>query len=137
MALFGGSSKKTTTTVQTTSADQRVAVGGSVGTLVSPAAAVGGTGTISAAPYSKVTQQISSVGLKGTDIQAILGSFSQETAATRASMQSMAESIAGSLSVPMQQLGSIVAATKAPEQSQLNSLIPVFIVVAVLALVWS
>ncbi|HER34045.1 MAG TPA: hypothetical protein ENO19_01060, partial [Halothiobacillaceae bacterium] len=76
MGLFGGSSKKTYTTVNevNTSQDQRVAVGGDAGVVVSPGAAVAGGGAVNAAPYSQVSQEISMTGLGAADVQNLVGS---------------------------------------------------------------
>ncbi len=124
------------TNVISTSADQRVAVGGSTGTLVSPGAAVGGTASAVAAPMSNITQNITTTGLKGPDVSQILSGFFEDRSGERQSFTSMADSIASGLKAQGQQLGEIVAAAKAPEQTQLNSILPLAILAIVLVLVW-
>lgn len=139
VGIFGSSSeKKTTVTTQTTpiTQDQRVAVGGSAGTLISPGATVGGQGTVSAAPYASVTQTISNEGLKPAEVQAMLDTMFTQTSADRAAMSDLAGSLSSGLQETARGLSDVVAATKAPEQTALTSVLPVLALGLLLVMLW-
>jgi len=119
MGLFGGSSKKTYTTVNevNTSQDQRVVVGGSAGSVVSPGAAVAGGGAVNAAPYSQVSQEISMTGLGAADVQSLVGSVLTP-------VTNLATSIEAGSRETQKSLADVVAATKAPAQTAWTSAMP-------------
>lgn len=136
MGLFGGGNKRTTTTVQevNTTQDQRVQVGGSVGSLVSPGATVGGTGAISASPYSTVSQTISNSGASPAQVQTMLDSVFAAGSADRAAIGDLASSLGSGLKDQAAQLAGALEATRAPNQSALTLLIPLGLVALLL---WS
>ncbi len=131
--FFGGGSKQTkqTTTTNTSTADMRTAVGGNAENLISPGAAVAGGGAVVAGQGAHVTQTLKSTGLSGADLQGIIGQIQTDRNAERESVSSLGESLAGGLRAQGEQLGEIVAATKAPESSMLTTLLPLLIIVAI------
>jgi len=70
MGFFGSDSTEKTYITETTALtqDQRIAIEGGVGTVLSPGAAAGGLGTISAAPESTVYSEITMSGLGAEDV---------------------------------------------------------------------
>lgn len=137
MGFFGSDKKTSTVTTEIVETkDQRVQVGGSTGTLISPGATVGGAGAVSAAPYSTVQQSITSTGASPAEVQGLLDSVFEEGSRDRAMIGGLAESLGSGLREQSQQLGEIVAAAKAPEQTALATLMPLVLGLAVLML-WS
>jgi len=125
VSLFGSDVKKSTSVTEiTTAQDQRVQIGGSAGSIVSPGAAVAGGGAITAGAGSKITANISTSGLKGAEVQQMLDTAFRESAATRESLTGLASSLSSGLAAQGENLAGIVAATKAPEQTALVSLLP-------------
>jgi len=112
--------------------DQRVAVEGTIGTLVSPGAAVASPGStaISAQPFSHVSQSIT--GLPGKEVQGLIDSVIANAAAERSAVTGLGEKLAQGIQSQSAQLGEIVAATKAPEHSALASLLPLALIGVVL-----
>jgi hypothetical protein len=138
--FFGGGTKETkqTTTTVNQNQDQRVAIGGSAGTVVAPGAAIVGMGggSVNAAPLSTVQQTITSSGMSGDQVRALLDDAFSFSAEQSGALADIAGSLTASMGAGSSQLGSIVAATKAPEQTALNSLLPVLVVVAIVLLLW-
>ncbi len=125
--FFGGGTKETkqTTTTTNVSQDQRVQVGGSAGSVVSPGAAVGGGGAVVAAPYSSVTQSITSTGMTPAQVTGLLDNVFGYT-------RDLAGQITGSLSGPLAGVTEALSATRAPEQTALTSMMPLLIILGVL-----
>jgi len=142
MGLFGGDSKKTTTNVteNVETKDQTIALGGDVnGTLIGPEAVLGGTGAISADPYSQVTQTITntSTGATPAEVQRMLDSVFQAERGNSAALSGLASSLSSGLQNQSKQLGDTLAGIQAPTQSALTSLVPLAIVLVLVALIWS
>lgn len=153
MSFWGSEKKtyKTTTTAVEEIKEQPVGVEGDVGVLVSPEGQLVSGGTaIQAAPYSKVTQKISTRGVPGEEVRAMMDTLLADAAAEReswtglgesmlagaqaerASYVGLGESLASGIQAQSAQLGGIVKATKAPAASALTALAPL----ALLALVF-
>jgi len=117
--------------------DQPIAISESdVGVLVGPGGAVGGESTIAAAPGSTVTSHVTLTGLQKGDVRELLAPIFAGASEEREALTGIAsELIAGQAAAGRRQSG-IIEATKAPEQAQLKSLIPVLIVVVVVIFVW-
>ena len=137
--LGGSGNGKTTTTTATTQTaeevkEQLVGVEGDVGVLVSPEAQVvsPGGGAIQAEPWSTVTSTVSSSGVSGEQVQSMMDSLLADSQAQRQSFTGFGESLASGLQEQSKQLGDIVAATKAPEQTALSSVLPLVLVGVVL-----
>jgi hypothetical protein len=130
MGLFGGGNKSTSTTTTnvSTTQDNRLAVGGDAGAVVGPGAAVGGAGAVNAAPYSSVTQEISMTGLAANDVQSLVGSVLTP-------VTNLASSIEAGSRETQRSLADVVAATKAPDQTALSSLLPLALLAVLLILV--
>jgi hypothetical protein len=124
--LFGGDKKSTTTQTVTMGQDQKVQIGGSAGTVISPGAAVStpGGGAITASPYATVTQTITSSGTAAADVQKMLDSVFANESEDRAAMSELAGSLSSGLAAQGQRLAEIVSAAKAPEQTALASILP-------------
>lgn len=137
MSLFGSDVKKSTTVTEITQTqDQRVQVGGSAGSIVSPGAAVAGGGAITAGAGSKITANITTSGIKAGDVQTMLDSAFKESAANREALTGLAQSLSSGLSEQGKSLVETLAATRAPEQSALTSLLPLAFI-GLLFLWWS
>ncbi|RPJ29942.1 MAG: hypothetical protein EHM35_13030 [Planctomycetaceae bacterium] len=140
--FFGGGTKETEqTTVSTTEArEQNVQVGGSAGTLVAPEAQVTAAGGASAktAPFSNIVQVTSTntTGVQAADVQVMLDSVFRDSQASRESMAGLGESLSSGIQEQSSALVEALAATRAPEQTALGSLVPVVIVALVVFLVW-
>ncbi len=127
MGLFGGdSTKKTTTQTLNLANDNRVQVGGSAGTLISPGAAVAspGGGAVNASPYSTVTQTFTNTGFQASDVNALLDDVFAAQQQTNDALSGLAGSLGSGLQAQTQKLGDIVEATQAPTQSALTTLLP-------------
>jgi hypothetical protein len=135
--IFGGGGKetKTTTTSVTSTADQRVAIEGSTGTLISPGAVVAGQAAISAAPYATVTTNLSSTGLKPSEVQTMLDTVFTAQAADRQTIDDLAVSLGSGLTDLGHTLADSLSATRAPEQSTLNALVPLAIVLVIFLMI--
>ncbi len=125
--FFGGGTKETKQTTTTTSIaqDNRVAIGGSAGSVVSPGAAVAGGGAVVAAPYSTVHQSITSAGMTPAEVTGLLDNVFSRTS-------DLAGSISSSMGSSVSGLTNALAATRAPEQTALTSLMPLLLVLGVL-----
>lgn len=140
--FFGGgtSSKKTYTTQQTVNEarEQNLQIGGSAGTVVAPSAQVteAGGGAVQASNWSNVYQTITSSGAKPAEVQKMLDSVFADATANRESLSGLAESLSVGLSDQGKALTDALAATRAPEQSALASLVPVLIVGLIVFMVW-
>jgi 3-dehydroquinate synthetase len=117
-----------------TSQDQRIQTEAPIGTLVAPGAAVGGTAAITAAQGANVTQSIS--GYQPAEVQKLLDSMFSETSAGRQAVEGLAESLSSGLSQQSKTLTEALAATRAPEQSALSSILPLVALAVVLFVVW-
>jgi hypothetical protein len=117
------------------SQDQRVAASGPVATLVSPGASVaaGGGAAITAAAGSSVSQHIESVGLQGDAVNSILAGLAQDRASERASFSNIADDLTSAFSAQGQQVTQALAATRAPESTLMQYLVPVIVAVIILA----
>ena len=130
--------RKTIIQTETTTigVDQPMAIEGDVGLVLGPASAMGGPGTISAAPGSTVSSRVTLSGMQPGDVRELLEPIFAGAAEEREAFTGIAsELIAGQAAAGRRQSG-IIEATKAPEQAQLKSLIPVLIVVVVVIFVW-
>lgn len=131
LGLFGGDSSSTTNAItNTTSQDQRTAVGGSVGSLVSPGAAVGtpGGGAVVAAPGATISQTNSVTGLTGPQVQGLLDTLTETEKQASASIANLGGSLAAGLQNQSQTLGQIVAATKTPDANLVTQLMPLAVI---------
>ena len=135
-SLFGSSGSKTTSSLATTQ-DMRTAVAGSVGTLISPGAAVStpGGGAVQAAPGAVVTQSISTTGLLAEDVDALIGQLTADRASERASVSQLGQSLASGIQSQAAQLGQIVAATKSPDANAITQVLPLALLLGLLWLV--
>lgn len=134
----GGSSKVVTTTTETTSLaqDQRVAVEGDIAEFVAPGAAVGGLGSIVAAPGSEVEQTVSMSGYQAGDMREILGDIFLDTQESRETMSTLTKSVVAASAKAQGKLTDVLKATKAPEQTKIEAVAPVAIGVGVLYFLW-
>lgn len=133
--LFGGGDKKTTTTVTPTQTqDLRTAVGGSVGTLISPGVsyATPGAGAINAAAGATVSQSITSAGMLAEDVATLMQMLSEDRQGERAAMASLGTNLASGLRSQAEQTGDILAATKAPDSTTMTQLLPLLFLLALL-----
>jgi hypothetical protein len=132
--FFGSGEKnvKETTNQVTQTQDQRVTLADSeVGTIISPGATVtGGAGlSISAQPQGTATvshfeQSIVNSGYTAGDVSGMLSSMFNAGSADRAAIGDLAGSLSSQLAAQNEQLGQIVGATRAPEQSSLTAVVP-------------
>jgi len=140
--FFGGGEKRTTLTTTTDTLtqaqDQRVQVGGSAGTVISPGAGVSeaGGGVALASPYSTVTQTITSSGVQSHEVQTLLDSVFANEGQSRATLADVAVSLSSGVQATNTQLSDLLAATKAPEQTALSSLLPVLILLVIVLMFW-
>lgn len=131
-------SRVTTKNISQTT-DQRTAITGNIGEMVSPGAALGagGGGAIVATGSSSVRQSIDMVGLQGDAVRAILDDFQQGVETERQQFFSLAGSMSDSLGLQAQQLGQALTATRAPEIAQLQIAGPlVLLVLLILLMLW-
>jgi hypothetical protein len=133
MGLFSSKKSSSSTTISDVK-EQNVGVEGDVGVLVSPEGAIagGGGGTVQASPYSHVTQTISTEGLGGEEVQGLLDSILVDQAGTRESLSELAGDVTAGLRESQKQLGESLAATRAPEATQLAQLMPLALVLVLL-----
>jgi hypothetical protein len=131
--LFGGGDKKTTTT-NTQSSDMRTAVQGSVGSLVSPGAAVAapGGGAAIASPGATLTQTIRNEGMTGEDVALLLSQYQADRANERATAAGVARSATQAGAAYARDLAEIVAATKAPDSTTIKQLLPLLLLLLLL-----
>lgn len=134
--LFGSGGKEIKTTTMTESSDMRTAVEGSVGSLISPGAAVAapGGGSVIASPGSSVSQNISVSGMQSADVNALVGLLQSGASEQAASVTRLGQSLATGMQSQAAQVADILAATKAPESTMLTKLVPVLIALVV---VWA
>ncbi len=132
-AIFGSGSDKTYQT-SSQSSDMRTAVEGSVGTLISPGAAVASPGgaAFNVSPGATVTHTMTNMGLTGPDVQALLGLVEQGAQQQAASVTALGQSLATGIREQSQQVSDILAATKAPDATTLTKLVPLLIALAVI-----
>jgi len=132
--LFGSGGKEIKTTTMTESADMRTAVGGSVGSLVSPGAAVAspGGGAVIASPGSSVSQSISVEGMQSADVSALVGLIQTGASEQAAGVTRLGQGLVTGMQAQAQQVADILAATKAPETTMLTKLVPLLIALGVI-----
>ncbi len=132
--FFGGGTKETrqTTTNYTSTADQRTVVDGSIGSMVSPGAAVAGGGAVNAAPGASVTQTITSSGFTAEDVTTLVQQLDRDRALERASVAALGSSLASGLRDQAAAMADVVAATKTPEASMMQKLLPVLLLLGLL-----
>ena len=116
--------------------DQPMAIEGDVALVLGPASAMGGPGTISAAPGSEVTSRVTMSGMQPGDVRELLAPIFAGAAQEREALTGIATGlIAGQAAAGRRQSG-IIEATKAPEQAQLKTLVPVLIVLVIVVFLW-
>lgn len=100
---------------------------GDGGVIVSPDAAqnIGGGASVRASDHATVTTNIENSGVGAGDMAGLMDMIFQNSASERQATASLGQSLAAGMLSQGNQLSDIVAATKAPEQTALNSLIPV------------
>jgi hypothetical protein len=118
-----------------TSQDQRTAVEGQVGSLVSPGAAVGGGAAVVANPYSTVSQTISTTGLPATDVKGLMDSLLGSQESEREAITSFGKSLSSGLASQAATLTDALAATRVADSSQLTQALP-FIVLGLILFLW-
>ncbi len=139
MGLFGGDTKKVyTTTTQTSSLaqDQRVAVEGDIAEFIAPGSSVGGLGSVVAAPESEVVQNVSMSGYQAGDMREILGDIFTESKASRDTMSGLSQSVVAASAKAQGKLTEALKATKAPEQTAIETVAPIAIGFGALYLLW-
>lgn len=135
LGLFGGDTEnKSTSTSNTETADQRVAVEGSVGSLVSPGAAVAtpGGGAVNAAAGSTVTQSVNYSGLTGEDVQTLMTNLDADHVQERATITKIVGDATAALRGESEQVADILAATKTPDSNALTQLMPLLLLLGLL-----
>lgn len=130
--------KTYTTTTKTSSLaqDQRVAVEGDIAEFIAPGSAVGGLGSVVAAPESDVVQTISMSGYQAGDMREILGDIFTDTQESRETMSSLTKSVVAASAKAQGKLTDVLKATKAPQQTKIEAVAPVAIGLGVLYFLW-
>lgn len=119
-----------------TQADERVDISAlqSAGTVLLPDSYLSEEGSIGvrAGDFSTVNQQVTNEGFQGEDVAQLLGMMSEDQAASRDSLVKLSTSLASGLQSSASETAQILAATKTPDSTNLKTVMPILIVVAVL-----
>ena len=120
----------TIVTTTTESKSQEAAIQGDVGTYIGPEAQVGapGGGTVHAEPFSEVHQEISLTGYGAGDVVSLLDPIFEQSSEERQAFTGLTTSLIESSKQAQERQAGVIAATKAPETTQIQSLIPIMII---------